>query len=136
MASEMTEAQLYDLLQSYFGIGGYDELDEREPYFKARATEIGKLKRLMKSRNVTVDTMREAAEYAHARHLPITATWEIVEAIPDARRAAREARERPLAVRLQDAVQEATAAGETAWAQRLLLSSSQDVLDAWEARNV
>lgn len=130
--SEMTHAGLYDLLQTYFGIGDYVD-DEREPWYKARMNEIGKLKRFMNSRHVDVATMAQAAEYAHDRHLPVTATWQLVELVPEARRAAREAlRERSLSERLQDAVSQAVAAGETEWAQRLAGASSQEVLEAWE----
>jgi len=132
--SELTHAGLYDLLQTYFGIGSYDEvLGEAEPWYKARMNEIGKLKRLMNSRHVSVETMVEAAEYAHARHLPITATWQLVEVIPDARKAAREAARRLVSERLSEAVSEALAAGEDAWAARLATSTSIEALQGWEA---
>ena len=137
MSEVTTHAQLYDLLQTYFGIGGHDEvLSERhtgEPWYKARMTEVGKLKRLLKSRHVDVATMALAAEYAHARRLPITAAWQLVDLIPDARREARQASERPLSERLESAVSEAIAAGEQEWAMRLAAASSAEALEAWEA---
>lgn len=137
--SELTHAGLYDLLHDYFGIGGHDDvLAERnggEPWYRHRMTEIGKLKRLMTSRHVDIPTMQAAAEYAHARRLPITAAWQVVEAIPDARRAARDAEQRPLSQRIETAVAEALAAGEDEWALRLTTAWSVDALNAWEARD-
>jgi len=130
MADGMTHAQLYDLLQEWFGVGTYDELVEREPWYKARMTEIGKLKRQMTSRHVTVETVLDAARFAHERHRPITATWQIIELIPEARRAARENRASPVTERLQNAVQEAVSAGESDWAYRLVRSGSVEALDA------
>jgi hypothetical protein len=129
------EAKLYDTLQAYFGIGSYDEHCEREPWYKARMNEVGKLKRLLKARHVTVETMAQAAEYAHARHIPITETWQLIDLIPDARRAAREAAQRPLSARLQEAAAAAVDAGEMEWAMRLSASTSQETLDAWEAHH-
>jgi hypothetical protein len=132
-----THAALYDLLHDYFGIGGHDDvLAERNddvPWYKARMNEIGKLKRLMTSRHVTLETMVQVATYAHDQHLPITATWQLIEAIPDARRAAQADARRPLSDRLSEAVSEALAAGEDLWASRLAKSTSVDALHAWEA---
>lgn len=130
--ADLTHAGLYDLLQEYFGIGTFDEL-HGEPWYKARMTEIGKLKRLMTSRYVDISTMAQAAEYAHARHLPITAAWELIDVIPEARQAARVAAQRPLSDRLQAAAAEAVAAGEHDWALRLSAATSVEALDAWEA---
>jgi len=128
-----THAQLYDLLQTYFGIGDFDDLHEDVPYYKARMNEIGKLKRYLTSRRIDVATMVQAAEYAHTHHVPIIATWQLEEVIPTARQAARGPQGRPLSERLQEAAQEAVAAGETDWAIRLSASTSVDALAAWEA---
>lgn len=137
MAEELTHAGLYDLLHIYFGIGDYDDLvSERlgsEPWYRCRMTEIGKLKRLMKSRHVDIADMVQAAEYAHSRHLCITASWQVCELVGEARRAAREAERLPLSQRLQDAASQALAVGEDAWAARLAGASSVDALNAWEA---
>lgn len=137
--TELTHAGLYDLLHTYFGIGSHDEViaERREtvPWYKHRMTEIGKLKRLMNSRHVDISTMIQAAEYAHDRRLPITAAWQVIEVIPDARRAAREAAQRPLSERITEAVNEALAAGEQDWALRLTSAWSLDALSAWETRN-
>lgn len=137
MAEELKPAALYDELQRRFGIGSWDEGTSRIPYFKARMTEIGKLKRMLTSRRTKPEDVMLAAEYASAQRIPIRETWELFALIPDAKRARRQqAAPTDTAVALQAAVAEATEAGATDWAYRLYNAdprSGQALLKEWEA---
>lgn len=135
MAEVLTHAQLYDLLAEYFGLGDWDEMTSKVPYYKARMTEIGKLKRMMNSRHVDVPTIVQAAEYCHANHVPVIGLWNIIDVIPEARRQARDASRVTLSDRLQAAAQEAMAMGEPTWSYRLAGASSVEALEAWEAHH-
>lgn len=57
-----TPGQLYDLLHTWFGFGVYDE-DDPDPWYMARAVEVGKLGRLINGRRTSVRQMHITAKY-------------------------------------------------------------------------
>lgn len=111
----MTTAELYDELQEMFGIGDWSQA-AKIPWFRARMNEIGKLKRTLRSRHVREDDVYLAAVYAREQQIAITATWELFELIPDAKKHARQPK---TDMGLQAAIQDAIAAGDDDWAVRL-----------------
>lgn len=134
-----TPGELYDLLQEQFGIGDYDERTSDVPWYKARLTEIAKLKGMLKRRNATPRQMTIAAWYARERHLPIAASWQLFDLIPEAMKAHRTATSVPAHDVIGSAIDEALKAGETAWAERLARVTGEDaavVLQEWRNRHV
>lgn len=130
----MTEGQLYDDLRERFGIGDWDEATSTVPFYKYRMTEISKIKAMMKKRRVTVDQLLLAADYAQIHHLPVVALWRVFELVPDALRAQRESNRPSLHDEVWAAVDEAVAAGEQGWADRLMAAANRETLDAWRDR--
>lgn len=136
-----TPAELHDLLQTMFGIGTYDDIASPMPWFRARMTEIAKLKAMLRKRRTTIAEVAVAAWYAHDKGLPVPGAWRLFELIPEAKRAARETdrtdRESGRLNRRNNAVIEAMEANEQAWADRLISASDRDidaVLDQWRNR--
>lgn len=136
-----TPAQLYDLLHELFGIGNYDDIASRTPWFRARMTEIAKLKAMLRKRRCTVAEVAIAAWYAHDAGLPVYGTYRVFQLIPEAKRAAREsdrtARASGQLDRRNVAANEAIEAGEQSWADRLISASDRDidaVIDQWRNR--
>jgi hypothetical protein len=130
-----TEAALYDLLQQRFGIGSWDEATAKVPFYRARMTEISKLKAMMKRRRVRIEEIVLAADYASARQIPIRETWQIFELVPDALKDQRMNGRADIEERLQKAAEEAMALGRQDWAVRLYNTdrrSGEAVLAEWE----
>ncbi len=130
-----TEAALYDLLQMRFGIGEWGP-DSKDPWFRARMLEIGKLKRLMKSRRVTIEDLAIATWYAEQDGRPISATWQLAKLVPEARREfTRVQRVVPdLRQQLDAAAADAWNHGDDGWASRLFtadLGSAEAVLSQY-----
>lgn len=137
-----TPAQLYDLLQELFGVGTYDDIASRQPWFRARMTEIARLKAMLRKRRVTVEDVAIAAWFAHDRGIPIPATWRLFGLIAEAKRSARERDRQAAAMEREDrrtaAVVEAFNADEHTWAARLINTSDRDldaVIDQWRSRS-
>lgn len=134
--SELTPAALYDRLHEWFGIGSWDEATSKEPFYRARMNEIGKLKRMLTSRKVKPEAVLEAAEYARRHDVPISEFWQLFDLIAKARREARTG-VHDVRAQLNAAAAEAQVAGETTWAHRLYNSdvhAGAQVLAEWEGR--
>ncbi len=133
----MTEAELYDYLQRTFGIGDWDEATSEVPWWKFRATEVAKLKAMLKRRGATVQQVVAAAEYARAQGTPVHATYQLFALIPEAMRDHRRRIQAAGGSQLDDAIAEAVAAGEMGWADRLTRATGPDavtVLEQWRNR--
>lgn len=136
---EPTPAEVYDQLQQRFGIGNWDEATSKVPWWKARITEISKLKAMLTRRRVKTSDVLLAADYAERHRVPIRETWELFQVIDAAK---RERRQTPtttdVQTRLAAAVQEATECGEPAWAARLYNTDprvAEDALAAWASHS-
>jgi hypothetical protein len=134
----MTPGELWDDLQSKFGLGEWNEGSGTE-WWQFRVHEIVKLKAMLRRRRLSVEDVYAAAVYAHDNAIPIVAVWRLFELIPEAKRASRPQR-RFAAHLLQDAIDEALALGEDQWAMRLDQVHRNDkaaieaVLKEWENR--
>jgi len=130
------ESALYDLLRAKFGIGSYDEADANVPWFRARGTEIAKLKSQMKRRRLTIEDLTIAAWFAERDHRPITQVWHLCNIVGEAKRAWRQASQETPHLRreLDAAAAEAHERGDDGWAARLFaadLSTGTVVLEQW-----
>jgi len=141
MTAPTTPAELHDLLHEMFGIGNYDDLASTDPWFRARITEISKLRGMLKRRHCTVEEVAIAAEYARETGKPIHAAWQVFILVPDALMAQREERrQRTLDALRHDveaAASEAYELGEHEWADRLMRASENTaatVVDQWRNR--
>ena len=134
-------AQLFDFLHERFGIGEYDDVAHADvPWWKARNTDIAKLKAMMRKRRVTEKQVAIAGWYATAQSRPIRYYAELFKLIPEAMREYRTAERLTLRKNarsgLEDAVADALARGESQWAERLLRadpSQATALLGEWEA---
>lgn len=137
----MTDAELWDYLQERFGIGEWDEATSDVPWWKFRANEIGKLKRMMRSRRAKPHQLVIAADYAITHAKPVTALWELFALIPEAladyRRQDALRRQARFVEDIERAIGEAMDAGETQWAERLMRAGpaeAQTVINEWRHR--
>lgn len=133
-----TPAALFDQLHEWFGIGEYDEMVTDKPWHRARMVEIGKLKRLLKSRRASLAEVYVAACYARRLGKPVHATWQVFSLIPEAMRdrfrMASEAKRAEAWGDLADAINHALNVGETEWAERMLRAEDPaKVLAEWRS---
>jgi hypothetical protein len=132
-----TPGELYDMLRWMFGLGSWDEFTAEEPWFKARGTEIGKLKRAMTARKVTISEAVLAARYCHRHRTPVLWTTEIFKHLADARREAAEFARGDIGREIEAAIgRERSLARSSSddWVSRLTRAQGdyrREVLDAW-----
>jgi hypothetical protein len=132
-----THGELYDMLRWMFGLGSWDEVTAEEPYFKARGTEMGKLKRTMTARQVGIPEAVLAARYCYRHRIPVLWTTEIFKHLAAARREAAEfargdiQREMEAAIRCERSLARASSDD---WVSRLTRAQGdyrREVLDSW-----
>lgn len=136
-----TPAEVYDQLQQYFGVGTYDEATATEPWYRARAIEIAKIKALMKRRQITPEQFGKTIWYARREGLSIHSAADVLKTYSTAIRqwnisVAQAARERALSQR-DDVIAEALEAGDDEFVQRLLRAdeiSTESLVAEWRAR--
>ena len=137
----MTDGELFDLLVRDFGVGDWDEATSPQPYWKWRAIEVGKIKRVRTARKVRLDDLALAAEYCKAHGYDVRdATWLYKHVLP----ALRWDRERRAVAstssfeeQMATAVGEAYAAGDMDWVGRLTRAQGatrEQVLAEWRNR--
>ena len=138
---EWGHAQLWDFLQERFGFGSWDESTADRPWWKFRANEIGKLKRMMARRRATVRDVVIAADYADTHDKPVTELWQLLDLINAGARwhraITREGERAQRDVDLRTAIDEAVDADEHDWAGRLMRadpSEAQTVINQWRSR--
>ena len=134
-----TPAALFDQLHKWFGVGDYDDLIHDQPWHRARIIEIGKLKRMLKSRRASLAEVYIAAAYARRTNKPVHSTWQVFALIPEAMRdrseAMRKAKSAAAWVDLTEAVYEALDAGEHEWADRLMRAEDHaKAIAEWRSR--
>lgn len=135
MSAPKTPGELYDLLHERFGIGTFDETTSKQPFYKARMTEVSKITAMLRKRRVTIGEVAQAADYAHRTRKPITASWQVFDLIPEALRAAKAKAPDQIRERLAEAAAEAMRLGRDDWASRLYradIHSGPEVLNLWE----
>lgn len=137
-----TPAELHDQLHEMFGIGSYDEVAANgRPWHQARATEIGKLKSLLRSRRATPEQVGKAAWHARTRGLQIIHSYQLFPLIPEAakewNRLALADAKAATAAQAEDLAAEAIEAGEPEWAERFLRAAPPEIpalMTEWSSR--
>lgn len=138
--SQPGDAQLFDQLHTLFGIGDYNE-DDGRPWFRFRMLEIGKLKAMRKKRGLTIADLMTAAEYCDRRDIKITAPWQLIGHLFEAKRERRQWEQKAFDREIDDAVvcERSLADHDQTWVDRLLLARGpyrKEVLEQWrEHRN-
>lgn len=134
----MTDAELYDLLQRLFGIGVWDEDTSSQPWWKARALEITKIKRSRTSRNVDLEDLALAALYCKAHGEPVAnVAWlyrHIGPAIRWNNERSRAAKSREFDELLQAAIEHEQQNPDSEWLDRLVRARGpyqKEVYEQW-----
>lgn len=136
-----TESQLFDYLNEAFGVGNYDDVAESKPWYKVRSSEIGKLKKILRGRRLSVREVYLAGEYCRANQIPVKASQDIFRHIPAALQAWRRdlaaARKQDAATSVLVVIQEAYAVGQVTFAERLMRADEleqQRLVREWRDR--
>lgn len=136
-AQPKTDAQLFDMLHSLFGIGNFDE-SGAVPWFRFRITEIAKLGAIRKRRSITLADYAMTARYCHQHGEQVKESWQVCGFIADAKREARRIAVPELSQEIHAALEvERTLPGPDSamWVERLLLTRGlfrRNVLDEWK----
>lgn len=137
MTTPRNESQLWDQLQELFGLGGYDDAFAKEPYYKFRMRGIGQLKRLMKSRSLTITDVWMTAVYCAGDRRILVRTHS--ELLSHYREAYDAERSRVLQQKQEDANERLALAldveTDPAWRSRLMRAtpdSRERVLTEWK----
>ena len=132
-----SDAALFDMLHSLFGIGNFDE-DGTVPWFRFRMTEIAKLKAIRKRRSITLADYAMTARYCQRHQVQVKESWQLCGFIADAKREARRIAVPELSQEIHDALAlERALPGpdSVTWIERLLLTRGpfrREVLDEWK----
>ena len=135
-AHPKTDAALFDMLHSLFGVGDFDDSGP-VPWFKFRMTEIAKLKAIRKHRGITLADLAMTARYCLQHKERVDQTWQLCGFIADAKREARRIAVPELSKQVSAALEcERTSPGpdSSTWIERLLLTRGpfrREVLDEW-----
>lgn len=133
-----TDAEVFEMLHGLFGIGDYDEDDEK-PWHKVRMVEIAKIKAIRTKRHWSFGEFAMVARYAHANGHRITKAWDLLQHHGPARldeinnaRLHREGRaQAAAALELQVGLPDSDE-----WAGRLVRATGRardDLLEEWES---
>lgn len=133
----MKTGELYDLLQTLFGIGDFD--DGAGLWYQSRGIEVGKLTAMLKARHCTAEEVAEAAHYAAAQRIPVTQSWQVFNLVPEAKHAHRLALSTTATEALQQdraaSIRQALDLHDSAWAERLMRTPDahlEQVLEEWK----
>jgi hypothetical protein len=132
-----TDADLFDMLHSLFGIGDYDEAGT-DPWFKFRIREIAKLKAIRRKRSISLADFAMTARYCHQHDVAVKESWQLCGFIADAKREARRIAVPELSQEIQAALdlERALPGPDSAtWIEHLLLTRGpfrREVLDRWK----
>jgi hypothetical protein len=136
-AQPETDAQLFDMLHSLFGIGNFDDSGV-EQWWQFRIREIAKLKAIRKRRGISLADLAVTARYCHRHHEQVRESWQVCGFITDAKREARRLAVPALSQEVRDALElERALPGpdSAAWVERLLMTRGpfrRDVVDLWK----
>ena len=132
-----SDAVLFDMLHSLFGIGDFDE-SGTVPWFRFRMTEIAKLKAIRKRRSISLADFAMTARYCQGHQEQVKESWQVCGFIADAKREARRIAVPELSQEVHVALEiERALPGPNSayWVERLLLTRGpfrRDVLDGWK----
>jgi hypothetical protein len=140
MESSVDDAALYDLCQSLFGLGSWDE-GSGVPWWKARNLEISKIKASRTKRGTSVETLWSTALWCADHHVKIQYVTDLYGHVSAA---LKWAREQALAAQVADArrdLDEAIAYEQAftdqTWLEQLLRVQGADnireVVGEWKA---
>ena len=135
-AQPKTDAALFDMLHSLFGVGDFDDSDQQ--WFKFRMREIAKLKAIRKRRSITLADFAMTARYCHRHHEQVKESWQLCGFIADAKREARRIAVPELSQEVHAALEAERALpgpNSATWVERLLLTRGpfrRDVLNEWK----
>lgn len=135
-----TDAELYDLLQRLFGIGGFDDITTgNERWHQARMREIAKIKGQRKARGTSIADLAIAAIYCHHHGIHVFTTAPLYKHIRAAKAAwIKSHREREQAnhhAAYAEAIEHESHAvtGDDYWLSRLLRSNNpEQTLTEWK----
>jgi hypothetical protein len=136
-AHPKTDAELFDMLHSLFGIGNFDD-SGAVPWWQFRIREIAKLKAIRKRRSITLADFAMSARYCHRHREQVKESWQLCGFIADAQREARRIAVPALSREIHAALEtERTLPGpdSAAWVERLLLTRGpfrREVLAEWK----
>jgi len=132
-----TDAGLFDMLHSLFGVGDFDEAGT-VPWFRFRMTEIAKLKAIRKHRSITLADFAMTARYCQRHQEQVKESWQLCGFIADAKREARRIAVPELSQEVHAALEAERALpgpDSATWVERLLLTRGpfrRDVLNEWK----
>lgn len=133
-----TDSDLYDLLQSLFGLGSWDEATSDMPWWQARQHEVTKIKRSRTARNVDLADLALAAHYAKAHGENVKAVTWLYKLISPAIRWENERRRAASLAEIDDLIDEAVAieaeSPDSDWLTRLVRARGPHrrvVYDQW-----
>jgi hypothetical protein len=136
-AQPKTDAALFDMLHSLFGVGDFDEAGT-DPWFKFRIREIAKLKAIRRKRSISLADYAMTARYCYHHHEQVKESWQLCGFIADAKREARRIAVPELSQEIHAALEAERALpgpDSATWVERLLLTRGpfrRDVLDEWK----
>lgn len=131
-----SDAQLFDMLHSLFGIGNFDE--QSEQWFRFRINETAKLRAIRGRRGISLADFAMTARYCRRQRLMISDSWQVCGHIADAKREARRIGVPELSREVAEAIaSERALPGPEAdqWVERLLLArgpARREVIDQWK----
>jgi len=131
-----SDAALFDMLHSLFGIGNFDE--DAVQWFQFRMREIAKLKAIRKRRSITLADYAMTARYCQRHQEQVKESWQLCGFIADAKREARRIAVPELSQEIHAALEAERALpgpDSATWIERLLLTRGpfrRDVLDEWK----
>lgn len=132
---EMTDGQLYDLLQELFGLGSWHPDLSDDPWWKARNHEVSKIKRSRTARRVDCADLALAARYAKAHGEDVRAVTWLYKLIPAAIRWDNERRRAASLAELDDLIDAALQIeDDSTWITRLVRARGphrKDAYDQW-----
>lgn len=76
-AHPTSDAEVFDMLHSLFGLGDYND-DDDKPWHKYRMVEISKIKAIRLKRRWSFGDFAMVARYCHRHRIPIAKTWDLV----------------------------------------------------------
>lgn len=133
-----TDAEVFDMLHDMFGIGDYNEDDDR-PWHKARMVEIAKIKAIRTKRRWSFGDFAMVARYCYTQSIPVRKAWDLLQHHGPARLAAVNNERLQREERVQEAVSLELRAGladADDWAGRLARATGRgrdELFLEWES---
>lgn len=79
LSEPVTDADLFDLLHRYFGIGDYEWMLDEDPWHKVRMREVAKIKAIRRKRNLRVEDVALLADYCRRHRKRIGKAFDLLE---------------------------------------------------------